>query len=152
MATSKAKKPKTTGIRGGKRPNRADLTGEPVGRPPAINEDVLRKLTEGFALGLTDAEACLYADVGTTAFYSYCAENPEFSEKKEILKGKPLMHARANVAKAVAEGDQPTSKWMLERRSPDFNPTQNIAATVTITERPSDLTGVLIGARATTTS
>jgi len=88
----------------------------PAGRPTVVTEDVLRKLEEGFCAGLTDLQCCLYADIPASTFYDYCRNNPEFSNRKEILKDQPLIRAKLNVTKNINMGDLTDSKWYLERK------------------------------------
>lgn len=91
-----------------------------AGRPRKITEAVLRKLEEGFMIGLTDRECCLYADIGPTTLYEYCQENPEFANRKEILKEQPKIKAKMNIIQAMYKyKDTDLSKWYLERKSKD---------------------------------
>jgi hypothetical protein len=89
-----------------------------VGRPTVITEEVLRKLDEAFAMGCTDLEACLYADISKTALYDYQLEHPEFAERKELLKENPILLARRSVVEALAE-DPDLSLRFLERKKKD---------------------------------
>lgn len=102
-----------------------------VGRPTVMTEAVLNKLTFAFARGLTDREACLYADISTTTLYDYCTENPAFAEQKELLKEQPKMRAKLNVTDAIENNDKDMSKWYLERKAKDeFSAKQEISADV----------------------
>lgn len=92
---------------------------EEVGRPTVMTEEVLQKLEFAFMRGLTDLEACLYANIGTTTLYNYCNENPEFRERKEELKQHPTAKARLNVTEAIENGNEEMSKWWLERKAKD---------------------------------
>ena len=58
-----------------------------------MTEAVLRKLEDAFALGCTDLEACLYADISKTTLYDYQKDHPEFAERKEKLKETPTLKA-----------------------------------------------------------
>jgi hypothetical protein len=114
-----------------------------VGRPTVMTEETLQKLEYAFLRGLTDVEACLYADIGTTTLYNYCEENPEFRERKEELKQHPTAQAKLNVTEAIENGDEDISKWWLERKAKDeFSTKQEIKAdvdeNVTITIELSD--------------
>lgn len=103
-----------------------------VGRPTVMTEDVLQKLEYAFMRGLTDVEACLYADIGTTTLYNYCEENPAFRERKEELKQHPTAQARLNVAEEIEKGNAEMSKWWLERKAKnEFSTKQEISADVT---------------------
>lgn len=111
-----------------------------VGRPKKIDENVLRKLEQGFVYGYSDAEACLYADISTTTLYTYCKDNPEFTERKEQLKNRPKMRAKLNVANSLDRGDVDVSRWYLERKAKDeFGNNQKIehagAVSVPLTDK-----------------
>lgn len=100
-----------------------------VGRPTVMTDDVLQKLEYAFIHGLTDLEACLYADIGTTTLYNYCEENPQFRERKEELKQHPTAKARLNVTEAIENGNEDLSKWWLERKAKnEFSTKQEIQA------------------------
>jgi hypothetical protein len=102
-----------------------------VGRPTVMTQEVLQKLEYAFMRGLTDVEACLYADIGTTTLYNYCEENPEFRERKEELKQHPTAKARLNVTEAIENGNEDLSKWWLERKAKDeFSTKQEVKADV----------------------
>ena len=102
-----------------------------VGRPTIMTEPVLNKLTFAFARGLSDREACLYADINPQTLYDYCKKNPAFAEQKELLKEQPKMKAKLNVTKAIEEENADISKWYLERKAKDeFSTKQEINADV----------------------
>jgi hypothetical protein len=96
------------------------------GRPTKMTQGTLRKLEELFVRGLSDEEACLLADIGTTTLYDYCKENPEFSERKELLKQRVKIRAKLNISKVIEDGDTDLSKWYLERRDNDFKAKQAV--------------------------
>lgn len=96
-------------------------TREP-GRPTVMTESTLAKLDEGFLMGFSDKEACLYADIHPATLYRYNEENPEYRERKELLKDQVNMRAKNNIAAAIKLGDKELSKWYLERRDSDFVP------------------------------
>jgi len=88
-----------------------------TGRPPVVTAEIISKLEQAFLIGATDKEACFVAGIGMSTLYDYCKANPEFSERKEALKDMPKYTARANVVKAIDEGDKNTSTWYLERKA-----------------------------------
>ena len=53
-----------------------------MGRPRKITEEVVGKLEYGFLMGLSDGEACVYADIAVSTLYDYCKKHKEFSERK----------------------------------------------------------------------
>jgi len=90
-----------------------------AGRPSVIDERVLSKLEEGFMMGLTDVECCLYVDIWTKTLYRYIEANPEFWHRKEELKHNLKMVAKANLNKTIKAWDSIDSKWYLERKGKD---------------------------------
>lgn len=86
-----------------------------VGRPTVMTPDVLQKLNQAFAFGASDSEACFYADIAPSTLYEYCNANPEFSERKEALKLKPILKARETVVKALDDPEH--AKWYLSRKA-----------------------------------
>lgn len=71
------------------------------GRPTIMTEETLHKLEEVFAIGGTDNEACFYADISPRTLYKYQEEYPEFIQRKEALKEKPILKARQTVVRSL---------------------------------------------------
>lgn len=97
------------------------------GRPCGVTPEKLLKLDEGFLLGLSDSECCLYADISTSAFYRYIDRHPEYRERKERLKKRPTIQAKKNIMDLLDNGDEITSRWYLEKRSEEFSSKHDIA-------------------------
>jgi hypothetical protein len=95
---------------------------EERGRPTVMTSENIAKLEEAFLNGGTDSEACFIAGIGTTAFYDYCKENPDFTERKEALKQMVKYQAKKNVVEAINGGSLSLSQWFLEKRDDDYNP------------------------------
>ena len=105
----------------------------PNGRPPHITPEVLNKLQEAFAMGCTDIEACLFADIQSRILYKYQEKHPGFIQRKAELKQNPILKARTKVVTEI-ENDTNTAKWYLERKRKDeFGPEQKIDLTGKIT-------------------
>lgn len=96
------------------------------GRPTIMTPETIKRLEEGFTMGFTDLEACLYADISKTTLYNYQEENPAFVERKTLLKENVKMIAKKNIFTEIGAGDKQLSQWYTERRDPDFNPKQQI--------------------------
>lgn len=90
-----------------------------VGRPTLMTNETVKKLEDAFLYGATDLEACLEAGISKQTLYTYQEKNPEFVDRKELLKNQPRIKAKKVVMKSIEEGDKETSKWYLERRSKD---------------------------------
>ena len=85
-----------------------------VGRPTVMTQEVLGKLEEAFAIGASDEEACFYANICKQALYDYQNKKPEFTDRKEALKQKPILKARQTLVKSLE--DPVNAKWLLERK------------------------------------
>lgn len=84
-----------------------------------MTAETILKLEEGFLMAFTDKEASLYANISPSTLYLYCQENPEFSERKELLKEQVKIRAKTNIVDAINKGDKLLSQWYLERKSKD---------------------------------
>lgn len=93
-------------------------TTNPVGRPSKVTKDVLRKLEKAFAIGCTDKEACVYADISEAVLYAYQKNHPEFKERKDQLKETPILRARTKIVESI-EDDVKVAQWYAERKKPD---------------------------------
>ncbi len=93
-----------------------------VGRPSVVTDEVLRLLEMAFAIGATDEEACAFAEIGTTSLYEYQLRNPEFAERKERLKLRPILKARAKVDAALERDAELAFKFLERKRRDEFAP------------------------------
>lgn len=100
------------------------------GRPTKMTETVIKKLELAFLKGLSDREACQFADITMQTLYNYCNKHPEYFERKELLKERPKIQAKLNVAEGIENGDIELSKWYLERKAKDeFSTKQEVGLT-----------------------
>lgn len=90
--------------------------GNGVGRPTIMTKKILAKLEGAFALGHSDAEACIIAEIDKATLYRYCNKHRNFATKKELLKHTPAIKARRNIIEALNNKDIDTSKWYMERK------------------------------------
>lgn len=88
------------------------------GRPTKVDDLVVKKLEEAFALGATDAEACFYAGISKQCLYDYEKKKPEFSDRKAALKERPILLARRSVVEGI-EKDPALALKFLERKKRD---------------------------------
>lgn len=101
-----------------------------VGRPTVMTPDVLNKLEEIFALGGTDTEACLYADISPGTLYKYQKEHPEFIERKEALKETPFLKARRTIVNSLDDANN-AFKYMERKKKGEFGNTLELSGEVT---------------------
>ena len=87
-----------------------------AGRPRIVTSDVVKKLEDGFLLGLNVVECCLYANITKATFYNYANENEGFLDRMKQLQENIKMRAKLNLANDIKQGDVDTSKWYLEKK------------------------------------
>ncbi|MBM9515208.1 hypothetical protein [Desulfogranum marinum] len=95
------------------------------GRPSVITDSVINLLEEAFMMDYSNNEACLYAGIGTTAYYDFIKRNAEYAERFETLKESPKMKAKKRIVDSLSS-DTSTAKWYLERRSSEYSPKSQI--------------------------
>ena len=95
-------------------------TNKRMARPTIFTEELLQKLEEAFAWGCTDDEACVYADISPSSLYNYQNEKPEFLERKELLKTKPILKARRIVIEAMEKNPTLAFKFLERKRRDEF--------------------------------
>lgn len=88
-----------------------------MSRPTVMTQTTLNKLEQAFALGCTDLEASLYANIAPATLYNYQEKNPEFLERKEQLKMSPVLKARKTVVGSL--DDPEIAMKYLERKKKD---------------------------------
>lgn len=91
-----------------------------VGRPPIIDKEIIDKLERCFSLGCSDAEACCFANISTTTLYNYQKTNPEFIERKEMLKNKPILEARNTVVQNLRKDPKLALEYLKAKKKDEF--------------------------------
>lgn len=104
----------------------------PVGRPTLMTEITIKKLEEIFAIGGTDKEACLFANVSEPTLYSYQLKHPEFVDRKEELRQQPVLKARRTVVDNLGEPEM-AFRYLERKRKNEFSPRQESHVTGDIT-------------------
>lgn len=98
-----------------------------AGRPTVMTESTIKKLEYAFLKGMSDKEACIFADITQQTLYNYCNAHPEYFERKELLKEMPKVKAKINIVEGIENGDTELSKWYLERKAKDeFSTKQDV--------------------------
>ena len=103
-----------------------DLIG--AGRPTVMTPETVNKLEQAFAIGATDEEACVFADISRTTLYDYINKNPEFADKKEALKKKPILKAKNTVVKNLDNPDM-ALKYLERKCKNEFSTRQEQSIT-----------------------
>lgn len=87
------------------------------GRPTVMTPEVIGKLEYVFGLGGSDREATFYAGINLDTLYEYQKRNPDFTERKEALKNRPVLKARETVVNSLNKPQH--AEWYLEKRQRD---------------------------------
>ena len=96
------------------------------GRPTKMTVELVEKLETAFMKGLNKTEACVYVGINRGTLYSYIDEHPEFMDRIDTLSENVAMRAKINVYDDIMDGEISTSKWLLERTKPEYNPKTHI--------------------------
>jgi len=91
------------------------------GRPTKMTTETIGKLESAFLLGCTDREACLFADIHPDTLYKYCKDNPEFSDRKELLKEDPVFKARQSVIDNMKNDGNLALKFLERKKKDEFS-------------------------------
>ncbi len=91
-----------------------------MSRPSKINQQIIYRLEEAFALDCTDEEACLYADIACSTLYKYQEVNTEFMERKRLLKNRPVLDARKAVIESFRSHPALAFKYLERKRKDEF--------------------------------
>ena len=93
----------------------------PGGRPAIVTPQTIQKLEQAFALGCSDTEACFYSNIGKSTLYNYQNDNPDFLERKELLKEKPVLLARKSVIKFMQNDGNLALKYLERKKKDEFS-------------------------------
>lgn len=100
-----------------------------MGAPTKITHSVINKLEAAFLMGCSDLEACLSANICKATLYNYQRRNPDFVDRKAILKENPVLKARETVLKGIKEDPTLAFNYLKAKRSDEFAEKKNIGLT-----------------------
>ena len=90
-----------------------------VGRPSVVTPDVVLKLEQAFAIDATVEEACSYADIARNTFYVYLEKNPEFKDRIDELRQRPILKARQTITRALDDANH-AFRYLEKKRRKEF--------------------------------
>jgi hypothetical protein len=93
----------------------------PLGAPIAIDDKTLQILEECFLMGCSDGEACLRADISQSTLYNYQTKNPDYLERKKLLKKNPTYRARQSVYTALEKDPELSLKYLERKEKNEFS-------------------------------
>jgi len=100
--------------------------GRPVkkhagGRPTVMTPAVIAKLEQAFALDCTVKEALFYAGIKADAYYDFIKKNPEYTERFETLRNRPVLLARQTVVKKLSENYSNAMDYLSRKAKKEFS-------------------------------
>lgn len=102
-----------------------------------LTDEVVRKLEEAAAIDATVEEMCFYADISRDTFYRWIKENPEFSDRINRLRERPVLVARQTVVNSISKDPKIAMEYLKAKRRAEFATKQEVETTgetaVTIT-------------------
>lgn len=109
-------------------------------RPSSMTPEVIQKLEFAFSQFYNDIEACKYAWIGTSTLYNHQDKNPEFLERKKLLRSNPSIIAKNRVIKEMKSDKSHVSlhqRWLKHANKEEFGDKldlkQDIDQNITIT-------------------
>lgn len=97
-----------------------------IGRPTVMTAETIEKLEYVFSLGGSDEEACFFANIGMRTLYDYQTANPEFAQRKKLLKERPILLARESVVKGLENDPELALKFLKNKRNKEFSERQEL--------------------------
>lgn len=95
-----------------------------MGRKLFNNKDynkVIQLLEYSWAIGASDAEAALVADISTAALSDFLKKNSNISARKEALKNRPVLEARKCLVEAIKTDPELALKYLERVRRKEFS-------------------------------
>lgn len=87
------------------------------GRPTVMTQDTVNKLEYAFSIGSSVEEATHYAGISRQTFYAWSKEHPEFSDRMDDLRMKPVLKARISIFNSLNDPHQ--ARWYLTKKRPE---------------------------------
>jgi len=87
--------------------------------PVKMTEEVVKKLEEVFAIDGSIPEACYYANISRQSYYNWIDSFPEYKERFDRLRQRPVLKARQTVVKALDNPDY-AFKYLEKKRKKEF--------------------------------
>lgn len=92
-----------------------------AGRPTVMTDEVIAKLEQVFAMDGTIQEAIYFAGISKDSYYDFLKLNPEYSERFEALRNKPVLLARQTVVKKLSENYSNAMDYLSRKAKKEFS-------------------------------
>jgi hypothetical protein len=85
-----------------------------------MTDSVITKLEQAFAIDATVLEACSYAEISSNTFYEYLKRNPEFQDRIDELRQRPILKARQTIVTALTQPEY-AMKYLERKAKREFS-------------------------------
>jgi hypothetical protein len=99
------------------------------GQPTKFTEVAHQSIRNAAAIGANIKETCLLLGISLQTYYNWKENEPAFFEEIELQKQRMPLKAKQNIAAKIEAGDIDLSRWLLEKKDPEFRPTSKVEHT-----------------------
>jgi len=105
----------------------------PVGRLTKMTPEVVMKLEQAFAIDASVEEACSFADISRNTFYVWLKENPEYQDRIDELRQRPVLKARQTIVESLKDPNH-AFRYVERKRKKEFGNSLEVSGKLTISE------------------
>lgn len=96
------------------------------GRPTKLTPEVRKKMEEAAALDASIPELCFYAGVTKQTYYNWKEQDPEFFDRLDELRNKPVLLARQTIMRGIAKDPNHAFRYVEKKRPKEFASTTKL--------------------------
>lgn len=92
-----------------------------AGRPTIMTPTVIGKLESVFAMDGSIREACYFAGINPDTYFEFIKKNPEYTERFDALRNRPVLLARQTVMKKLTENYGNAMDYLSRKAKKEFS-------------------------------
>lgn len=92
-----------------------------VGRPTKLTPEVRKKIEEAAAIDASVEEICFYAGISKPTLYNWFKADPEFFNRIQALRQKPILAARQEVVKGITGNPSFALNYLARKKPAEFS-------------------------------
>ena len=97
-----------------------------VENPTKLDDNTVQKLEQSFSLDCTVEEACFYANISRQTYYNWINSFPEWKERFDTLRQKPILLARKTAVDKIGDSYSNAMDYLSRKRKDEFSTKQEI--------------------------
>lgn len=101
-------------------------TYDKPGQPSKFTDEAKENIRKAAAVGANIKQTCYFLSISERTYQNWRTENPEFFLEMELVRERMPLKAKQNIASGLEKGDTELSKWILEKKDPEFKPTSKV--------------------------